>query len=381
MPEIEPKKPTYLDLARLAIDGDRMAMESISNWINVRVQKSCSSLPLEIREDIAQDVLMKFYTGFKTFDPTKGRDENPVTNFHRWCNTITRNTYLDRLREQHRLKESDMSFDDNVRTHEINSTERYVEYSRAEPVGISILHRIKPVVTDAQFKAILLRCTYNTEKEVAELVQVPLSTVKGLLRRGLVHIEREILNPAGYYKINTLVPKHLRTDRLTELLENGYFEAIRLYKNSFYYITVETAERIKYESAGVESLFAQGYLPLSKEVDIRDYRYLSTYGDKWGVRSLDFLNYRGLIIHKDALEEFRRFRSEEDQILNIPFYCPEGLLTLSMTTSSKFEYHIIIGAIRRNEIPCVRIKRGSINKIFVNPDEVRAYLDSRAKNI
>ena len=98
MEEKQGRTPTYLDIAKTAINGDEPSVQIISDWLIDRVSKICASLPTQVQEDIAKEVIMKFLTGLEDFDPLLGKG-NPIENFHRWSSIIIRNTKTDYLRD------------------------------------------------------------------------------------------------------------------------------------------------------------------------------------------------------------------------------------------------------------------------------------------
>jgi len=163
-------------------------------------------------EDITQEVFVRMWRNLKKpalslskgFNPKKGK-------FSTWIFSIAKNAAIDSLRKKKTLSFSDFfTKKESVFGEKGEKSESVIEEVLADPGPLpeEILQRAQDAkVLDSAIKKLplhyrtILFLYYNDHfnfREIAEILEEPLNTVKSRHRRGLIMLKKEILNPHTY---------------------------------------------------------------------------------------------------------------------------------------------------------------------------------------
>jgi len=191
MNDVEARAATETDeqlMGRVA-DGDVRAFEVIYH----RHRHQAYSLARRVTghaggaEEATQDAFISLWRGAARFDPERGR-------LRTWLLTLVRNRSIDTLRRgTHRVLHQEMTQDVVERIEAPERTEEQVlateEYDRARRLVADLPPEQREVIDLAYVAG-------YTQKEIAASVGVPLGTVKGRARLGLLKLrhaaEREM---------------------------------------------------------------------------------------------------------------------------------------------------------------------------------------------
>ena len=133
----------------------------------------------ELANDVLQEVFINIYRKIDTYDQTKGR-------LFTWMLNIARNASIDMLRSKsYQNSQKNQEFPDNVYKGTNQSTQLNVDN-----IGLKkVLEKLKPehrvLMELAYFKGF-------THEEIAEMMNIPLGTVKTRIRNALLQL-REYL--------------------------------------------------------------------------------------------------------------------------------------------------------------------------------------------
>ena len=173
------------DLLRRCIKGDALAWEVLVRQLQGRVF-GVARFYLRDREearDIAQEALIRVYRSLDTY--------RMGTNFTAWVLRITRNCAIDRLRQ---LRAS-------PRTEELPDDDLIADAACtfAEPADANeshqLLYRAMEFLSPAHREMILLKDIQGLEqKEIAQMLSLPLGTVKTRATRARIELARRILD-------------------------------------------------------------------------------------------------------------------------------------------------------------------------------------------
>jgi RNA polymerase sigma factor (sigma-70 family) len=134
----------------------------------------------ELAGDVLQEVFINIWRKIETYDPTKGR-------LFTWMLNIARNASIDTLRSKsYQNSQKNQELPENVYRGTVNQTTQ----QNVDNIGLKkVLEKLKPdhrVLVDlAYFKGF-------THEEIAELLSIPLGTVKTRIRNALLQL-REYL--------------------------------------------------------------------------------------------------------------------------------------------------------------------------------------------
>ncbi len=176
--------PTLEELIARVREGDKRAFADFYDQISSRVFGLIKGIlrdPAQ-SEEVMQEVFLEIWQTASRFDENKGRVLS-------WVLTMARRRAIDRVRasqasrtrdEKIGMRDIDVSFD-----------------SVAESVEVRVEHRrvveAMDWLTDLQREVIELAYTGGyTQAEVAEMLNVPVGTVKTRLRDGLIHLRAEL---------------------------------------------------------------------------------------------------------------------------------------------------------------------------------------------
>ena len=139
----------------------------------------------EQARDLLQDVFVKIWTNISRYDATKGR-------LYTWMLNIARNTALDTLRANKAKKRPQTSqtlFFDETTLHIVDQ-QHHASPINADTIGLrTLLAKLPP---DHQRLVDLIYLNGYTQKEAAEVIQIPVGTVKTRLRAALKELRAEM---------------------------------------------------------------------------------------------------------------------------------------------------------------------------------------------
>jgi RNA polymerase sigma factor (sigma-70 family) len=130
----------------------------------------------EIAEEVLQDVFMKIWDRFESYDSTKGK-------LFTWMVNIARNQAIDKTRSKEISKDSKTGTIEKS-VNRIDS-EDYVE-QKIEGIGVKDI--LKSLTDDQKFVVEHLYFQGYSQSELAEEFDIPLGTVKTRLRLAMQHL-------------------------------------------------------------------------------------------------------------------------------------------------------------------------------------------------
>jgi RNA polymerase sigma factor (sigma-70 family) len=129
-----------------------------------------------IAEEVLQDVFIKIWDKFDSYDASKGK-------LFTWMLNIARNQAIDKTRSKEISKEQKTSGIENVVSRIDN--EEYVE-QRIEGIGVKEI--LKNLPEEQKFVVEYLYFQGYSQSELAEEFNIPLGTVKTRLRLAMQHL-------------------------------------------------------------------------------------------------------------------------------------------------------------------------------------------------
>ncbi len=130
----------------------------------------------ELANDVLQEVFINIWRKIETYDQTKGR-------LFTWMLNIARNASIDTLRSKsYQNSQKNQELPDNVYKGAVNQTTQ----QNVDNIGLrKVLEKLKPehrvLVEMAYFKGF-------THEEIAEMMAIPLGTVKTRIRNALLQL-------------------------------------------------------------------------------------------------------------------------------------------------------------------------------------------------
>ena len=159
-------------------EGDRKAFSVIYDRYHKALYGICIQILSrpESAEDALQKSFVKIWKKAKSYDPSKGR-------FYTWMLNITRNTAIDLFRSEKR-KQSIQDGELNVHLLEsLKSTQ-----INTDTIDVrDRLHKLDPKYRE------VIRLSYlggYTQKEISEILEMPLGTVKTRMRTALLQLRK-----------------------------------------------------------------------------------------------------------------------------------------------------------------------------------------------
>lgn len=172
------------ELVILAVKGDVKAFEQLvflyEKPIFVYVKRFLSQK--ENAEDVTQETFIKIFRSLKTFDPEY--------KFRTWLYTVATNTVYDWLRKAKKNKELFIIDDPDINFETIDEKASYNKLEDKEIIDNS-LKKLKPVY---QTVIILFFRDELTYEEIAQVLKVPINTVKTYLYRAKKALSEELKN-------------------------------------------------------------------------------------------------------------------------------------------------------------------------------------------
>jgi RNA polymerase sigma-70 factor, ECF subfamily len=138
-------------------------------------------------EDVLQDVFVQIWEKAPLYDPAIGK---PLT----WALTLTRNKAIDRLRAtQRRSRLQDKVQQESEVFEQFDARSSFEALASAE-AGKLVREAMEKLSQDQRQVIELAFFSSMTQTEIAELLNLPLGTVKARIRRGMMKL-RELIGP------------------------------------------------------------------------------------------------------------------------------------------------------------------------------------------
>jgi len=136
-------------------------------------------------EDAVQEIFIEIWSNADRFDATKGSEVTFIA-------TIARRRLIDRLRKNTRTPGSEL-YDEEIASQNPETSSGILENAEVQNV-VRVLGDMP-----AEHREILAMSIYEgySHSEIAEIMHIPLGTVKTRVRRGLMHIREQLqLDPS-----------------------------------------------------------------------------------------------------------------------------------------------------------------------------------------
>ncbi len=135
----------------------------------------------EIKNDVLQDVFVAAWKNIEKYDTTKGR-------LFTWLHTLTRNTAINTLRSKAYKSEQKNETIDNF-VHILDGESN----SSLNIDAIGLRKYVSQLRTD--YKNVINLSYFNghTQEEIAEILNIPVGTVKTRLRNALIEIRKQFI--------------------------------------------------------------------------------------------------------------------------------------------------------------------------------------------
>lgn len=168
------------DLLRLSARGDVAAFEKVYDsmagavlGLAVRVLRNHAQA-----EEVAQDVMVEVWRSASRYAPVRGSAKS-------WIMTIAHRRAVDRVRSEQAATERDLRVASSHKTTPFDEVAEHVETSLEHEQA----RRCLDSLTELQREAVRL-AYYDgyTYREVADLLETPLGTIKTRLRDGLIRL-------------------------------------------------------------------------------------------------------------------------------------------------------------------------------------------------
>ena len=134
----------------------------------------------EIAEEVLQDVFMKIWNRFGSYDPGKGR-------LFTWMVNIARHQAIDKTRSKELSQDQKTGGLENVVSRIENS-----EFVEQRVEGIGVREILKSLPDEQQFVVEYLYFKGYTQSELADEFDIPLGTVKTRLRLAMQHLRTSL---------------------------------------------------------------------------------------------------------------------------------------------------------------------------------------------
>ena len=174
-------EPDFAPTLKSSKAGDGMAFERLYRWMAPQVTNFAAARGVEDAEGITNEVFLRVFGQIAKF-------EGDAPAFRAWVFAIARNQVIDAQRAAARRPRS---VDVDVPELAVGSAESAAMAS----IGSDRVRALLGALSDDQRDVILLRSIADLSlKQVAVVVDKPVSAVKALQRRGLRRLQSEILS-------------------------------------------------------------------------------------------------------------------------------------------------------------------------------------------
>jgi RNA polymerase sigma-70 factor (ECF subfamily) len=138
-------------------------------------------------EDVLQDVFIQIWEKAPLYNPAIGK---PLT----WALTLTRNKAIDRLRlTQRRIRLQDKVQQESEVFEQFDARSSFEAFASAEASKL-VREAMEKLSQDQRQVIELAFFSSMTQSEIAELLNLPLGTIKARIRRGMIKL-RELIDP------------------------------------------------------------------------------------------------------------------------------------------------------------------------------------------
>lgn len=178
------------ELLQRVATQDRIALEALYDRYERTLYgfaRKCVSDPF-VAEEVVQDVFMKLWKSAAAYDPAQGRMST-------WLLTITRRTAIDHFRKRQRSAQEPAPIEDMQQA--VDAAPRPDEAAEIAGLRSVIESALNDLPSDQ--KLLIERIYFQglTQRELAELLDVPIGTVKSRIRLGLQKL-RDRLSATGW---------------------------------------------------------------------------------------------------------------------------------------------------------------------------------------
>ncbi|HEY1530543.1 MAG TPA: sigma-70 family RNA polymerase sigma factor [Galbitalea sp.] len=183
--ELDEVQPASLnDLLSLVAEGDQKAFGKLYDQCASRVLGLVRRLLKDSAqsEEVTQEIFLEVWQNAKRYDPAKGSATT-------WILTMSHRRAVDRIRSSQSTRDRDTKIGLRDMETEYDSVSESVEISvEHERVGQALLR-----LTELQRQAVTLAYYGGySHSEVAEMLKVPIGTVKTRLRDGMIRLRDEL---------------------------------------------------------------------------------------------------------------------------------------------------------------------------------------------
>ena len=171
------------EIIRDSLDGKEGAWNMLVNLFSKRIFNLAYQFAgsYQEAEDLTQDVFVKLYGALPKFD--FGR------NFSAWLLTLAKNHLIDEYRRTKWEKRNRDDFDDHLRIAPSGTDDPEAELPAAESRKI-LWEGLNRLPADIRMAVILKEIQGKKYEDVAEIMDVPVGTVKSRINRGRLQLAR-----------------------------------------------------------------------------------------------------------------------------------------------------------------------------------------------
>lgn len=137
-------------------------------------------------EEIVQEVMIKVWKGTGSYSAESGK-------FSSWILTVTRNTAIDYIRKQQKVRTEEIHQEVELRDRR-TPVEELVEW---EEQGDQLREAMRTLKDDQQVIIDLFYFKGYSQRKISEKVDIPLGTVKGRIRLALKHLKSQLYQERG----------------------------------------------------------------------------------------------------------------------------------------------------------------------------------------
>jgi RNA polymerase sigma-70 factor (ECF subfamily) len=169
-------------LISLCLEGDESAWKMIVNTYAPQIFNLAYHFTgsQEEAEDVTQEIFLKLLSSLKKY--------KEKMNFTAWLLTLTRNHLIDRYRREKKAKSLRQELDENfVKETKSQSPENNLARKETQVIVWQALDQLSPEI---RLSIILFDILGKTYEEVAEILNIPVGTVKSRINRGRLQLAR-----------------------------------------------------------------------------------------------------------------------------------------------------------------------------------------------
>ena len=176
------------ELVKRCRHGDRDAWETIVRRRHARIYNLAYRFTgrFDEAQDLTQEVFLKVYRTLHSYRPDSG-------SFETWMVRIARNHFIDNYRKFKTERAKTGALEDHPTEAAISVTVRPEDPGRSleRRQTAERVHRLLALLPDDQREAVILRDLEElTYEEIADLLSLPMGTVKSRINRGRIELAR-----------------------------------------------------------------------------------------------------------------------------------------------------------------------------------------------